>query len=135
MTVAPGKVRVQVAIPAALKAEMEQLAAAAGVSVTALAAVFLAAGVAHTRPPSDSLVDEVPRQRMSRATRRKSSPESEARQDDDDWEDGFTAAEILAAMPAEDRDALLAQGWTPELIDDVLNGPDEGEEEDARRMS
>lgn len=135
MTVAPGKVRVQVAIPAALKAEMEQLAAAAGVSVTALAAVFLAAGVAHTRPPSDSLVDGVPSQRIGRATRRKSSPESEARQDDDDWEDGFTAAEILAAMPAEDRDALLAQGWTPEFIDDVLNCPDEGEEEDARRMS
>lgn len=124
MTTAPGKARLQVTVPEALKVELDQLAASAGMPTNALATVFIAQGVSASRPPASPVAHRT-RQPMGQATSEEFEAESESLGAEGDepelGEDGgYTATEILAMLPPDGRDALLAEGWTVEQIDAVL---------------
>lgn len=48
MTVGPGRVRLQVTVPQEMKAHLDQVGAAAGLSASDVAAIYLAEGRART---------------------------------------------------------------------------------------
>lgn len=124
MSVAPNKVRIQVTIPQALKAALDQTGKAAGLSCRDVAAIYLAEGNARTQGAASlsAVCGPVEPKPIEKATRLKTSRKSEALPADVGADDVCLTAEAVESMlPEAELAALRRDGWSPQKIAEFLN--------------